>query len=49
MRKLYEEDFVENSEEQMNPMHVEVIANYSFNKILSMENYGLGRRLKEML
>lgn len=30
-------------------MHVEVIANYSFYKILSMENYGLGKRLAQML
>lgn len=30
-------------------MHIEVIANYSFYKILSMENYGLGKRLAELL
>lgn len=30
-------------------MHTEVIANYSFYKILSMENYGLGKRLAQMI
>lgn len=30
-------------------MHIEVIANYSFYKILSMQNYGLGKRLAEMI
>ena len=30
-------------------MHVEVCANYSFYKILSLENYGLGSRLAQRI